>query len=439
MDTIKILNDKISEAQQGLKTLDLYWQGTQPAAFLAPEAKEALGGRMRSLAVNFPRLAVTAKAERLTVTGFRLDGAEAADAELWKIWRRNGMEDGSAQAHVDALVYGRSFVTVWAGKNGQPQIAIESPRNMAVLRDPASREVIYAFKRWVSGNKAHAVLYGPDEIRRLTAGANVADAEVMPSTGWETVETIRNPLGVVPVVPIVNRGRLSEVEGVSEMADIVDLADALNKIMADMMVTSEFYARPKRWATGFELVEDEAGNVINPFSDEAGRLWQSESAETKFGQFEGARMDGYTDSISTVTQQIGALTGLPPHYLGLNGDQPPSADSIRSAEASLVSGAYSLQRTFGMAWAEVAKLAIAVRDGSDPAALDLETVWGNPETRTPAQAADAASKLHGIGVPLRSLLSDPLGYDQQKIRDIMETVNADRVERAGLDLSRILP
>lgn len=433
---IKKLSEKLDTTASALGILDSYWDGTQPAAFLSPEAGQALGGRLRTLCVNFPRLAVQALTERLSITGFRLDGQDNADAELWKSWRRNGMEDASAQAHTDALIYGRSFVTVWADAAGRPLLTVESAKEMAVLRDPATRAVTAAFKRWAVDGVGYAVAYLPDRIVRLTANGNVT-GNTFPTTGWAVTEEIPNPLGVVPVVPVVNKGRLSELDGVSEMADVLDLADALNKLMSDAMVTSEHFARPRRWATGLEIVEDDEGNVVNPFPSEATRLWQSEAPETKFGQFDGARLDGYSDLTATVTQQIGALTGLPPHYLGLHGDQPASADAIRSAEVSLSSRAYSLQRTFGMAWAEVAKLIMAVRDSMDPTALDLDVLWASPETRTPAQSADAAVKLKDIGMPLSVILSDTLGMTPAQVDRIREAARAEALDMAGIDLAEL--
>ena len=259
----------------------------------------------------------------------------------------------------------------------------------------------------------------------------------MPSTGWTVTETIPNPLGVVPVVPVVNRGRLLDVDGVSEMADILDLADALNKINSDMLVTSEFYARPRRWATGLEVIEDENGNPVKPFSAALDDVWQSEDADTKFGQFDAARLDGYADAAALITQQIGALTGLPPHYLGLHGDQPASADAIRSAEASLVARAYALHRTFGTAWASVARLMLAVRDGVDPRTLDVEPMWANPETRTPAQAADAAAKLVGVGVPLSVVLADTLGMSPEQVERVRAARRGDALDAAAVDLGKL--
>ncbi len=434
-DILKALHDKLDATGPKLARLDSYWCGEQPAAFLSQTSREALGDKFRLMSVNFPRLAVESLAERLRVTGFRIDGPDSEpDAGLWQVWRRNRMEDAAAQAHTDALVYGRSFVIVWAGANGQPLVTVESPRQVAVLRDPATREVTAALKRWHADGRGHAVLYGPDKIARFVTQARVTDGGSLPTTGWDVVSEIPNPLGVVPVVPVVNRGRLLEVDGVSYMDDVLDLSDALNKLVLDMMVTSEHYARPRRWATGLEVIEDDEGNPVKPFSVALDDVWQSEDPATKFGQFEATGLAGYTDAAALLTQQIGALTGLPPHYLGLNGDQPPSADAIRSAEASLVSRAYALHRTFGQAWADVARLVVAVRDGSDPLALDVETVWSNPETRTVAQAADAAAKLAGIGVPLPVVLADQLGYTPAQVDRVRQAIRTTALDSAAVDL-----
>ena len=436
IDIIKQLSEKLDSTAPELRKLDAYWKGQQPAAYLSQEAKDALGNNLTGLAVNFPKLAVTSLAERLNVVGFRGqgDGMEP-NPVLWKAWNRNRMDDGAAQAHIDALVYGRSFVMVWAGPRG-PQITVESAHQLAVLHDPVTHEVTAAWKRWASGGQAHGVLYLADRIETYSSTTNVS-GDAFPSTNWDLVATIPNPLGIVPVVPVVNRGRLLDLDGVSEMTDILGLADALNKLSSDALVSSEFYARPRRWATGLELAEDEDGNAIQPFSSEAGKLWISEDTETKFGQFDGARLDGYSDLIGTVTQQIGALSGLPPHYLGLNGDQPPSADSIRSAEASLVSRAYTLQRIFGNAWEQVAALVIAVQNGSDPYDSDLVTVWNTPETRTPAQAADAAVKLKSIGVPLSIVLEDSMGYSPAQIDRVRTAARAEALDAAGIDLTEL--
>jgi len=419
------LSQRLDETQGELSRLDRYFDGRQPAAFLSPKSREALGERLRVLGVNFPRLLVNSIAERMHVTGFRAIGADAADDALWKVWQANDLESQAHLAHVDALVYGRSFVFVWAGANG-PLVTVESARQVAVITDPATGVVRAAVKRWDDGTTHHAGVYEPNKITRYKGQENALRA----------VEVIPNPLNEVPVVPLVNKGRLLDFNGASEMIDVLDLTDGLAKIMSDAMVSSEYFARPRRWVTGLEIVEDDDGNPVNPFSNEGDRLWQSEDPATKFGQFEGARLEGYGDLAALLTQQIGAVSGLPPHYLGLNGDQPPSADAIRSAEASLVAKVIGKQRTYGRAWAKVADLIVKVRDGHNP--NDYETVWAAPDTRTPAQIADAAAKLAGIGVPLESVLADPMGYSPSQIEQIKQARRSAALDQAGTDLGALL-
>ncbi|MBG6237393.1 hypothetical protein IWX78_000336 [Mycetocola sp. CAN_C7] len=424
-DTLEILTAKLDESQAPLSQLDQYFEGRQPAAFLSPKSQEALGNKLRVLGVNFPKLLVNSVAERMQVTGFRAIGDSAADETLWKVWQANDLESQAHLAHVDSLTYGRSFVTVWSGPE-MPRVTVESARQMTAIFDPASGVVRAALKKWTDGKQHYAVLYEAEQITRYAGKENAL----------KVTDVIPNPLLEVPVVPIVNRARLLDFDGSSEMADILDLTDGLAKIMSDAMVSSEYYARPRRWVTGLEIVEDDEGNPVNPFSDELGRLWQSESPETKFGQFDGSGLNGYGDLSAVLTQQIGAVSGLPPHYLGLNGDQPPSADAIRSAEASLVAKVIGKQRTYGRSWAKVADLVLKVANGQNT--RDYETLWAAPDTRTPAQVADAAAKLAGIGVPLASVLADPMGYSPSQIEQVMQAQRAAQLSQAGTDLSAFL-
>lgn len=441
MSTLSKLTEKLNAEQPRLDKLDRYWRGEQPTAFLAPKSVEALGNRLRSLTVNYPKLSVLSLVDRLRLTGFRVGGSpEAApDAELWAMWRRSGMIEGQYEAMKDALAYGRGYVVVWAGPRGV-QISVESPRQMTVRRDPATREIVDAVKRWKADGYGYATVYTGTEITTYKSDNKVGDDWTgVSATGWTRHgESIANPLGVPPIGQILNRDRLLDFDGVSEMSGILDLTDALGKIMQDAMITSEDYARPRRWATGLEVMEDDNGEVINPFSDDAKKVWTNEASDGKFGQFAQADMSGFETMANLIITQIGAVKGLPSHYLGLQSDQPPSADAIRSSEASLVAKANTVIRMFGADFAWIAALIVAVRDGVDPYEVDVETVWANPETRTPAQAADAASKLAGIGVPLETLLADELGYDPTRIAKIMALRKQEALENAARDLAALV-
>ena len=207
MTVLKDLLQRLDEPAHRYAEFDRYYEGKQPLAFLAPEAKLALGNRFGRMASNIPRLAVTALAERLRITGF-------SDPTIWADWIRNDMDQLSGVAHREALLLGDSFVWVWSDQFGRPRVTVESAKQVAVLTDPGSRTIYAAIKRWEDPNRktTEAVMLLPDVIVRLRANHQGAVAN-----GFERVEEIANPLGVVPVVNLRNTDRITGDCGTSEI------------------------------------------------------------------------------------------------------------------------------------------------------------------------------------------------------------------------------
>jgi hypothetical protein len=417
---------QINSAAGRLSSLRQHWHGEQPAAYLSQIAADALDYRLRRLSVNFPRLAVLALAERMRLAGVidqgdnaaRPLGVEPRAEGLWDALTDAGLLDASTAVIVDRLFYGTGYATVWATERSRLTITADNSATMTHAADPATGEVEYAVRAWSTMAGARSVLYEPDQI---THYRQPNTTEPTAGNGWVVAGVVDNPLGVVPVVPFVRRVSASDpATGDSVVRDVLDLTDAVGKLLADAMVTSEFYARPRRWATGLEIEYNEDGTPVDPFGNS--RLLQSEAPDTKFGQFDAARLDGYTDMIATLTQQIGALTGLPATYLGLHGDQPASADGVKAAEVQLTMRARSESARMNRGWSDVAWIADAIlrTRPAEPAERNrFRVTWESPEVRTQAQAADAAAKLAGIGIPLAALLADPLGYSPSEAAGII--------------------
>lgn len=451
MDLLTTLLQTLDAPLGRYATLDSYYTGTQPLAFLSPEAKAALGTRFGVMSSNLPKLAVTALAERLRVTGFRTAGVP--DAALWADWKRNDLDQLAGVAHREALLLGDAYVIVWGNDSG-PQVSIESARQVAVLRDPGTRQIVAAVKRWETLTTTEAVLYECDKITRLRAqqvGATTA--------GFEVVEILDNPFGIPPVVALSNADRLlvytaadNPPLGASEVDDLIPLVDGLNKSLSDMLVSSEYAGRPRRWASGIELVEkpvldvngdpvlDETGQPIteaqNPFP-EGTRMMINEDPEGKFGSLPAADLASYESSVRVLLGQIAAVSALPAHYLGVLGDQPPSADSLRAAEASLTARAEARQATFGRSWEQVGRLMVAARTGADPLAVDCSVTWADAATRSIAQEADAVVKLFAAGLLPASIALARLGYSDDEIAQIRTARRGEALDGVGLDLKAI--
>lgn len=421
-DELTALLGELSAPAHRYAELDLYYAGRQPLAFLAPEAKKALGNRFGRMVSNIPRLAIASLAERLRVTGF------TGDADLWGDWLRCDLDQLAGLAHREALLLGDSYAIVWADRYGRPAVTVESARQVAVQTDPGTRQIAGAVKRWETKQTTELVWYRPDRIDRLRAQNKGA------ATGFTLIDTIANPLGVVPVVRLSNADLILDGRGRSEIDDLCPLVDALNKALADMMVTSEFIGRPRRWATGIELTEepeldangepvlDDTGQPVmteaNPIP-EGHRAMLSENSDAKFGQLEAANLTGYEAAVRVILGQIMAVTTLPAHYVGVFTDNPASADALRAAEASLTARAEAKQQAFGRAWENVGRLMVAVRTGRDPLHLnDIRVRWADAATRSVAQESDAVVKLYQAGLLPASYALSRIGYADDEISKI---------------------
>jgi len=404
---VEQLSAELVKGHGEIKKYSKYYEGKQPLRYMAPQLEQELGPRITQLVLNWPRLGVDAYESRLDVEGFRVAGEVQGSEDLWQIWRANDLDEISQQAHLEALITGRSFVIVGPGEDPKiPLISVEHPSQVAVMRDPGTRRVTAAIKSWADDDDVQNVtLYQPDVTRYYRKPKNEFELQRQVDHGW----------GMVPVVPVVNRPRMLCPDGVSELADVVLIADAANKMATDMMVSAEFHAMPRRAWFGMseEDFADEHGNPISVWSRIAGREWATEHTQDEAGvvQFAEADLRNFHESIKLLAQLASQVLALPPHYMGFATTNPPSADAIRSAEAQLVKRCERKQTIFGGAWERVMQIAAriaGVEDGRDLRLL--ETVWRNPATPTVAQKADAAVKLYTSGISTLEQTREDVGY-----------------------------
>lgn len=421
---LRRLEAKLDERQPGIKHFDDYYSGEHRLGFASSEFRRAFGALFSRFADNWCELVVDAVEERLNVEGFRLGRDISGDQRAWRIWQTNHLDAESQTAHTEALISGESYVLVWAGDDRVPSITVEHPAQVTVInRAGIARERAAALKRWIDDDGfRYATLYLPDAVYKFRSAVPAKEGS---RTAWTDREVngepwpLPNRLGVVPVVPMVNRSRLLK-PGRSELHSVVPVQDAVNKLITDLLVTSEFSAAPQRWATGIEIPKDPAtGQPIQVFENLVSRLWTSKSKDTTFGEFDQADLANFVQAIEMLIQHIASQTRTPPHYFYLRGEFP-SGESIKSAETGLVAKAQRKMRHFGEAWEEVMRLGFAVIGDERRARVqDSETLWGDPESRSESELADSVMKKRALGVPLQQCWAD-LGYSPQQIERFKE-------------------
>jgi hypothetical protein len=209
-----------------------------------------------------------------------------------------------------------------------------------------------------------------------------------------------NPLGVVPLVEIQNRPDLLG-NAMSEIEDVLDIQDRINKTLIDRLMAQEFSAFRQRWMTGYEVPTDENGQPVEPFKAAVDRLWVIEDENVQIGEFSATDLKPYLSAVESDVRDMAARTRTPSQYL-LGVMVNISGDALKAAESGLVSKVLQRRRPFGEAFEEVVRLYLQA--AGDTRDLDaLEIIWHNPEFRTEGELVDALMKMSTLGVPQEAL------------------------------------
>ena len=369
--------------------------------------------------VGYPRLYVDSIAERQVMQGFRLADSEEADQELWSWWQANDLDIQAPLGYTEAYIHGRSYITL-AMPDPQldpfvdptiPIIRVEPPTRMYAEIDPRINKVSKAIR--VADNTTG------DTIQAATLYTlNDTNGWFKDKNGvWVDWFSVSHGLGVVPVVPLPNITKLSDLYGSSEITpELRSMTDAASRIMMLMQATAELMGVPQRLIFGIKPeeigVDPETGDTM--FDAYLARILAFEDSDGKIQQFSAAELANFSNAMDQIAKQVAAYTGLPPQYLSTAADNPASAEAIRAAESRLVKKVERKNQIFGGAWEEAFRIAYRMAKGGDipPNMLRMETVWREPSTPTWAAQADAATKLYagGVGVIPRERARVDMGY-----------------------------
>ena len=114
-------------------------------------------------------------------------------------------------------------------------------------------------------------------------------------------------------------------------------------------------------------------------------------------------------------------------------DQPPSADALRAAEASVVARVEQKQKSFGKAIQKIGQLAMAVAHGVDPRSVEISAIWSPADESSQVQEADSTVKLFQAGLLPASYALRKLGYTDAEIEQIRADITADGNAKSASD------
>jgi hypothetical protein len=394
--------------------LDMYFNGEKRLSALGVSLPPEM--RVLEMVSGWPRLVVEALVERLTLEGFYLATDEAFAETSWSWWQANNMDVNSILLNTESLAQGASYMMVGPGEFDIPRMTVHARNEIRVSYNAIGR-VGEALRKYTAED-------GSDWIAYYTPGQTAYYGQ---SNGqnWLKAATVDSGLSRVPVVPFVNRSRISQRQGDSEMRDVMGLADACSRSLTNLQVAQELVSMPGRFLLGADADSfvDGSGAPKTQFEVYIGRILLGPAGATA-GQFPGANLDQIINTIKLYAQKVAAITGLPNSYLGISSDNPASAEALNAAANRHVKKAEQKQVIFGEGYEEVMRIGHELVTGSvSPDMVHLEARWRNAATPTLMANAQAAVGLVSADIIPPVVARDMVGLTPEQKRVAAENDN----------------
>lgn len=465
------LHSRLSRRREDVEEYDDFYEGKQPLKFASREWSDFHKDRYTGFSDNWCGVVPDALNERLGITAIQAgEKRTSEDDALWRAWEENDLPAQSSQGFLQASTAKRSFVLVWADRDGDPIVTWEHPGSTIVEYDAANPRVrTFALKTWVDDKTEFAILYEPaalwkfkrpvSEVKvrngvtsngiHLIGSSTRTDDYVSAWEPWQPASDdiwpLPNMFGKVPVVEIKNRPRLGRGP-ISDIHGTVAMQNAINLLWAYLFGAADHASFPARVVMGTAApvmpILDKDGQKIGekPIDIKElqhGRMLWLTGQDAKIGQWDAAKLDVFTQVIEIMVGHIASQARIPAHYFIQNsGLSNVNGETLTATETPLVKKAEEFQLFTSGAIAEVASM-MAQAQGSLKLAATLRASsvqWKNPAIRSDAQLADSLAKLQALGYPLEYLM-ELRGESPDDRKRILEMK---RAEASDPDLAQIV-
>lgn len=430
-DTVTRLRTRIVDCAPDVQRRERYYEGKLRLEALGLSLPPEL--RVLQTVINWPFLVIEIEEERLDIEGFRMAGSDLLDDRLWAWWKANKLKAESSLAHTEALLHGRAYAVVGHDEDDAttPLITVEEAANMAHEIDPRTKKV---------RNVLRLYDFAPDgQARSAMLYTRNGWVQVAQNHGrWVEVDRDEHGLGRCMAVPLLNRARIKDRNGRSDIDIVMSMTDAACRALTGLQGAQEILAVPTRYVFGADRKDfvDQAGNPVPKWEAYLGRFNTLANKDGKVVQLPAAELRNFTETVNFYAKQVAALSGQPAKHFGHSSDaNPASGDAIRQDENRPVKKAERRQTRLDVSWEEVMRCGLLLIDGEIPEqAKGMETVWRDASTPTYSAKADAVTKLASIETSEGPMLPrraawEEMGWSKTKMDRYEDMGSDDPVKR----------
>lgn len=381
------------EALKGKKAhYDRLWQyydGLQPLTYSTERLRDMFSQLDARFTQNWCAVVVDSVLERVTLRQWYAPNDDATTSALNAWWRSSGMALDDDDVHLCALVTGEAFVMVWPGQDELQAFYNDSRLVHAFYEPDLPRTMRYAAKWWrQSDGVVRLNLYYPELVARY-ATTKPMD-ELQDARALELVDEAPNPFA--PSLPIFHFRREHRAIKSELAPSVLDTQDAINKLMADMMVASEFGAFKQRWV----ISNADIGTLKNSPNE----IWDLPAGDgigqpTQVGQFAETQLANFLDAMQALAAFIAKMTRTPQQYFWLGARADPSGEALFAMEAPLIHKTRKYVERFAAVWGQL---------GAFVTGQQVQAIFDEPATVQPFTLAQTRKANVDAGVPLATQL-----------------------------------
>jgi hypothetical protein len=404
-----------------------YYDGDQPIVYATDQLNDYFRQLTAKFVENWCAPVIDAVRERIRLRGFDCTkGNEAASELLEELMESGGLGLEAQDVHTAAFTAGEGFLIATPDEDDASEVEVyaNDPRSVHAFYDPRHpkrlRMAAKEFEDELSGFW-YMTLYYADRLEHYRSRQPAKPKEAreyipLPDDEGRAVEA--HDWGRVPVFHFrrLRRRIMGELAG-----RVRPQQDMVNKLLADMMVASEFAGFRQRYAlTNADLSDLEAGAM---------QLWKiplgdPEDGQPQVGQFEVTELKNFLDGRTALAEGMAIISHTPKHYM--TGATTPSGEALIAMDAPLTKKCGAYVEGFSAEWRAFAVFYCHLRH-VELKGSDVTPLWDDPNIAQPETTSNVVRNYTAAQMPLQTALREEAKWTPKQL----ERMEEERAEQAA--------
>lgn len=429
---IKLAFDTIKAKKPTYNKLFNYYEGYHPLHYSASRLKKVFEKMDVYFSENWLAVVADAVIDRLVLSGFDVSKNDQAKKRLDELWRDYNIMLIAEDVHESTTIVSEAFVIAMKveGDDGEElDIYFNDARmcHMFYEAGQPNKKRVAAKLYQDDDGYTRLTLYYADRFEHYRSRKAYKHGTLCPSHKFLEPDPDEpeeeNPFDKIPVFHwMTSRTTRKRDLGPSE----ISMQDAINKLLTDMMVSSEFNSFVQRVI----ISRSDPGNMPN----EAGTNWwlpagDGDGQQTSVQELGGRDLSGYLNGIDKLATALAIISRTPKHYFFAQGGDP-SGEALIALEAPLNKKVKKRQGRYGVEWQDFAQFLLEL-EGIQVEKSQIAPAWEPAETVQPKTSAEITKLDVDAGMPLKTS-KRMQGWNETKIKQLSDDLKEKEKEMTGL-------